>query len=257
MAAPYLMHLEYGDRRSRHFLEQAWGNSWGIFLKCDERLQTLRRHLRGFLKVRDSNGNKLLFRYYDPRVLRLYLPSCFSDELRIFFGPIERIWTEGETAETMLEFGFDGARLVRNELPIDSIAKEPVPAIETRLAPAQQRYSPEMLTIRAAQLAVFSHSEVRKFENWMVAHLSKFFPRQCASLGELKVRETVQYGIQRAACYGLTSKRDVCKYIDIMLVLGPDFDTNQRHAWAGEILSWRTDPAAKMQTLISAASFRV
>jgi len=253
IAAPYLMHLEYGDRRSRHFLEQAWGNSWGIFLRCDERLQTLRRHLRGFLKVRDANGNKLLFRYYDPRVLRLYLPSCSSEELRTIFGPIERIWTEGETAETMLEFGFDGNRLVRDEFPLDAAATRPTLPVE----PGTERHMHDMLTIRASQFTLFSQAEVRKFEDWMVAHLRKFFPRQCASMGEPKLRETVQYGIKRAAAHGLTAKRDVCKYIDVMIVLGRDFDKDKRHSWAREILTWRTDPGAKMQTLISATKLRL
>jgi hypothetical protein len=30
----------------------------------------------------------LLFRYYDPRVLRVYLPSCRPSELETVFGPV-------------------------------------------------------------------------------------------------------------------------------------------------------------------------
>ena len=38
----------------------------------------------------------------------------------------------------------------------------------------------------------------------------------------------VQYGIKRAAVYGFTAKRDVCKYIDLMILFGRDFDTDKR-----------------------------
>jgi hypothetical protein len=48
----------------------------------------------------------MLFRYYDPRVLRVYLPTCVTSELRTVFGPIDCFWTEAERSEKMLEFAF-------------------------------------------------------------------------------------------------------------------------------------------------------
>jgi hypothetical protein len=110
-----------------------------------------------------------------------------------------------------------------------------------------------MLTIRLEQFAIFSQLEVRKFEDWMLGHLRKFFPKQCAVAGDQRLREMVQYGIQRAAGYGITAKRDVCKYIDLMIVFGRDFDTDNRSRWAGEILGKRRNPGVKMPTLRQAA----
>ncbi|HET7440289.1 MAG TPA: DUF4123 domain-containing protein [Terriglobales bacterium] len=112
VAAPYLVQLEYEDGYSRRLLENAWGKSWGILLKCNLGLEAVRRHLRGFLIVRGPRGNRLLFRYYDPRVLRAYLPTCLPDELQTVFGPIEGFWTEGETEETMLQFQVQRSKLV-------------------------------------------------------------------------------------------------------------------------------------------------
>ena len=114
-----------------------------------------------------------------------------------------------------------------------------------------------MLTIRQAQLAALSQLEVEKFEDWMLAHLWKFFPKQCAALGERQVREWIQHGIQRAAHYGFTAKRDVCKYSDLMILFGRDFDTDKRSRWAGEILGRRRNPGAKMQSLFVAAKLRL
>lgn len=118
MAAPYLLHLEYDYRDTRRFLRHAWGNSWGVVLNCDESLKTLRRHLREFLLVRDPSGQSLLFRYYDPRVLRLYLPTCNRSELETVFGPIERFWTEDDTQHRLLDFSLSHGRLVQASLDI-------------------------------------------------------------------------------------------------------------------------------------------
>lgn len=48
----------------------------------------LRRHFRRFLRVTDEQGQPLMFRYYDPRVLRVYLPTCTAEELALVFGPV-------------------------------------------------------------------------------------------------------------------------------------------------------------------------
>ena len=110
IAAPYLIQLDHGYRDTHRLIQQAWGNSWGIFLRSETSLKKLRRHLREFLIVRDERGNRLLFRYYDPRVLRVFLPTCSARELRTFFGPIETFWTEKENPEKALGFDLrDGA----------------------------------------------------------------------------------------------------------------------------------------------------
>src|SRR5438105_3713106 len=91
---------------------------------------------------------------------------------------------------------------------------------DTRV-PAVER---TMLTIRRAQLAAFSRADAARFEQWMLDHLRKFFAKQCEAAGEPDLRETIRYGIERAAAHGFHSKRDICKYIDLMVVLGRDFD---------------------------------
>ena len=65
-------------------------------------LEGVRRQLRRALTVRDPNGRKLLFRFYDPQILRLFLPTCSAAELQTFFGPIEALYAfedEGPSVE--------------------------------------------------------------------------------------------------------------------------------------------------------------
>jgi hypothetical protein len=120
VAAPYLVHLDYDDSYSNKLMERAWGNSWGVFLKCDSRVDALRRHLRTLLTVRDEKGSSLLFRYYDPRVLRVYLPTCWPEELKTVYGPITAFWTEDRTASILQECRFQRGQLVQNEIPVES-----------------------------------------------------------------------------------------------------------------------------------------
>jgi hypothetical protein len=89
-AAPYLVHLAPNVNFTREFFAQGWGNSWGVLTvaPADVTLPLLRRHLRSLLRVQDDAGRRLLFRFYDPRVLRVYLPTCTRDETRRVFGPI-------------------------------------------------------------------------------------------------------------------------------------------------------------------------
>lgn len=94
--APYLVRLPRGSGDTRRLVDAAWGNSWGVFFHSLADLDPLRRHLRGFLTVLTEKKKKLLFRFYDPRVLRPYLPSCTPAELHTFFGPIDQFVLEGE-----------------------------------------------------------------------------------------------------------------------------------------------------------------
>jgi|ERR1019366_2191180 hypothetical protein len=110
-----------------------------------------------------------------------------------------------------------------------------------------------MLTIRKEQMAVFSQEEARKFEERMLVHLRKFFPKECEAGGAAQLRETVKHGLKRAGSYGITAERDVCKYIDLMIVFGCDFDMDKQYPWAGEILETRNSPAAKLAVLLEAA----
>lgn len=110
-AAPQLVELLPGHRLVEQLLADGWGRSWGVFVKIDDP-SALRHHLRKFLKVRDEDGRSLVFRYYDPRVLRAYLPTCRADELETFFGPVAAFLTEDDRGDTLIEFSRKGASLV-------------------------------------------------------------------------------------------------------------------------------------------------
>jgi Domain of unknown function (DUF4123) len=118
--APYLVQLDYDYKDTRRFICESWGNSWGVFFKADAGMHRIRKHLRGLLIVRDQKGSRLAFRYYDPRVLRIYLPTCTPNELTTIFGPIECFWMEDENPGVLLEFRTGEQRLVQTARALPS-----------------------------------------------------------------------------------------------------------------------------------------
>lgn len=51
----------------------------------------LRLHFKKLLWVHDEQGRKLNFRFYNPRVLSVYLPTCTGEERRTVFGPVQEM----------------------------------------------------------------------------------------------------------------------------------------------------------------------
>jgi hypothetical protein len=109
--APYLVRFDRGEELSDYVLEHGWGNAWGVILTSQASLETLRKHFRKFLRVTDEAGRKLLFRFYDPRVLSIYLPTCNNEELTTIFSPLERFVLEAGGGNEAVEYRFSGVRL--------------------------------------------------------------------------------------------------------------------------------------------------
>jgi len=74
---------------TRYPLRNGWDRHWGIFFQSDSGMQKVRRHFRDLVTVPGEKGRRLMFRYCDPRVLRVYLPTCLPAKLRQVFGPVE------------------------------------------------------------------------------------------------------------------------------------------------------------------------
>jgi hypothetical protein len=87
-AAPYLIALE-PDGAAFDWL---WSKRRHlVFLDSAASFADVRAHLRRLTRVRTDDGRFLLFRFYDPSTLRLFLLTCDGDALADLFGPLDRI----------------------------------------------------------------------------------------------------------------------------------------------------------------------
>src|SRR5271166_6407871 len=106
--APYLVRLEAGQEFTELVLREGWGAHWGVLVVSHSQLRTLRDHFRNFNKVELPDQRTVIFRYYDPRVLRVFLPVCNQAELRLFFGPVQSFIVESEAPQEGARFAFTG-----------------------------------------------------------------------------------------------------------------------------------------------------
>ncbi len=111
--APYLVRLEPESPFAEWVLRKGWGKHWGIFAiaPSETGFRALRQHFRRFMIVIDPDGNGLYFRYYDPRVLRVYLPTCNAEEISTVFGPISAYSLEDEDPSVLLRFVSEGEKV--------------------------------------------------------------------------------------------------------------------------------------------------
>jgi len=111
--APYLVKLEPESPFTDWVLKEGWGNHSGIFAitPAEVDIRALRQHFRKFLMVMDPEGKSIYFRYYDPRVLRVYLPTCNAEEMEIVFGPISSYMLEDEDSSVLMRFSSEGEKL--------------------------------------------------------------------------------------------------------------------------------------------------
>lgn len=122
--SPHLVAIDKQGKLIEDLLQEGWGKSWMVFVLGHEPFAILRDHLRELLLVESPEGKEIFFRYYDPRILRRFLPACSPAEARQFFGPVVQFWTEDEKPEFVLQFAPGPKGVAMQKFSLD----EPLPA---------------------------------------------------------------------------------------------------------------------------------
>lgn len=95
---PYLAHIEIDNELLSMWAERLQDNL-GILLLSKAEPEEMRTHLRTLFRVTDEEGEEYFFRFYDPRVLRTFLPTCDTKEIKEFFGPVRCMIVAAEKTE--------------------------------------------------------------------------------------------------------------------------------------------------------------
>jgi hypothetical protein len=114
--APFLVHLAPDSKFTDLVLTQGFGNHWGVFLHSRYSITEMRGHFSALLNVYDEDGQPMKFRYYDPRVLTRFLPTCNAGELKTFFGKVDTFFAENDGGKGLLSFRLDNDNLKTTEL---------------------------------------------------------------------------------------------------------------------------------------------
>ena len=121
--APYIFTVERGSEFERWYFDKGWGDSWGVIVYADDDMKSLHKHFRKFLMVQTEDGEELYFRFYDPRVLRIFLPTCDKEQLKEFFGLVSCFICEDEDPAFGIVFSLQDSFLKQ-----ERIARAMVPA---------------------------------------------------------------------------------------------------------------------------------
>jgi hypothetical protein len=78
-------------------------------------------YFRGLVTVETEDGESLFFRFHDPRVLSVFLPTCSSEQLTEVFGPVSEFYVPVDGGHDFDGFhrsarGLVTIRLTREEL---------------------------------------------------------------------------------------------------------------------------------------------
>ncbi|KIN75113.1 FHA domain-containing protein [Sulfitobacter noctilucae] len=91
---PWLVELRrYGDAWD-WFVEDGYGNNWGIVIHSRLPLMRLKTQMKKFIKIEDEDGETYFFKYYRPQHLNAYLPAFDAGQRASFMRGIESIYAE-------------------------------------------------------------------------------------------------------------------------------------------------------------------
>lgn len=110
--APYLVSFRRDSGLLGRLIDEGWGRSFGVFLVSRLPFKNVRRHFRRFLIVEeDDSFARMYFRFYDPRVLRDFMPMATVRQKDELFDGVDAYLLEGERGEVLsFEAPAPGAR---------------------------------------------------------------------------------------------------------------------------------------------------
>lgn len=96
-----------------------------------------------------------------------------------------------------------------------------------------------MLIVRNEQLETFSAHLFESFTRDTLFRLRKKFPVSTKTMSDKTLTAQIEEGIIRAENYKIHEKEDIKIFIEYMIYLGKDFDSNPDLKWASKILRIR------------------
>lgn len=131
-STPYLFTFENVSDFENWIILNVWGHSIEIFIETLATFDELFKHFRRFLTIQDEQGKKMYFRFYDPHVLKIFLPTCDDKQIIEFFGPVESFIVEGDTKEEAIRFSHLNGTLKQEIVPIEIVFGEAIKTTEIK-----------------------------------------------------------------------------------------------------------------------------
>ena len=217
-AAPHIVKLEASSSFTRTLLQEGWGNSWGIFAIAypPVTLAQVRNSCRRIAKAISPQGKPIAFRYYDPRVLRPYLPTCTQSEADHVFTHISDFIVEGDADRGIYRFR-RVEEAVQNVMLGDTLSFPPAP-VENHWGKGAIRGP---LKLRAAQYQPFIDLKLQSTILKAESHIENCFPEKAAELkNHNELRAWVKRNVEQTLSLGFSTMQEILRVLNAVVQYG-------------------------------------
>ncbi|MBU2550301.1 MAG: DUF4123 domain-containing protein [Proteobacteria bacterium] len=235
--APYLVRLDDNGEMLEWLLDRGWGLAWSVFLVARANPEDLRGHFARLVTVMDEEGTEMYFRFYDPRVLRVFLPTCTASELDRLFGPASSFLVESDRGSELLAWSRAEKGLRLESCALESTGEDILIDLVADEETGEDQHGP--LVIHSAQLDAFYDHSRSNYEGRLAAEFQAVQAQRPCDLPDLAgeaLLERIHGAVDKALEYGVDEEDDLTAFVDITFRLGEDFDQDPKHDWAVKIL---------------------
>lgn len=109
--AAWVVELKLGESTLNWLVTHGLNRRWAIFATSQLEISAFIRHLKKFTVTVGPDGRTLFFRFYDPHVLRQYLPVFDERQTQLLFSGVGDLFledTSGRNALIKYDLGDDG-----------------------------------------------------------------------------------------------------------------------------------------------------
>lgn len=121
--SPWLAELKRHGDVFDWFVEEGFGQNWGVFIQSELPLARLKIRLKAHLYVHDENDERLFFKFYRPRALHDFVPVMSDAQRKGFFRGIDAYLAESANGLTRMQVDEEG-RLSAETMPLSAAQKE-------------------------------------------------------------------------------------------------------------------------------------
>jgi len=241
LAAPYIIRLEKESDFTHELIQQCWGNSWGIFAiaYAPATLISVRRNCRKIAYVLNQNNKKYVFRYYDPRVFRIYLPTCDALEAAKVFGPVTEFVIEGDAPNKLHRF----IRTAQGTIDInqDDFNMESIENIKVRHKISNKIPQFNILKIRDLQIAALTNNSLEKdYQEIKNQFISDFVEDQTEPMVVNEKNITLDLFLRacfrEALNYKIEDHYSIYSFFQMNYQFGWEFWSQENMGWAKKLL---------------------
>lgn len=224
---PLLIRLRPGGRLEQHFAEH-WQAKAGLWLESDACESELVEHLRSLVHVGVSSDTTVLLRFYDPRIMRHWLPDLAADERDRLMGPVSSI-----------------------RLPATEAGGEVVEIQRQTPSPAARHDDAPWLHLSDEQVERLNRAQLEAFDRRLLAHIDQHFPDCLAGQDPATRQAWAARCRQGAGTHGYGAADQVVQWANLCAVLGADFPHGENHQAYRQILDTaQLRPEQRLEHLI-------